>query len=439
MTTPTEPRHVEARLQRLEQHAGLPPYEPAPDPGAEPGTYTVRSGDTLSKIASLFRVSVDDLARWNAIVDRNVIRIGQILRLTAPDPGPDPDPAPDPEPPAPQPAPGAPPAPGNLRATIDQKERTVLLAWGAVPGATYRVYETDSPAGFGPIEGTSSLRGPLGGNRTYEYTVTAVVDGRESQRSNEVVVALADAAAPAPAPSPKPTPAPSPAPTPPGGSPIPADAVLLLDGRFATTGFEAYDNMQNRGHNGDPDSYRGDRTVLVDDPVKGKVCRFTVSPGDVPNYGGGERSELASHLAEARTREGDERWYEFSVMFGHGFRAPSSEWCIWMQWHPGSGSPPFTLSVLQSGKVSVFDMWENPEILADTTDNGVWHDYVVHARFSNRADGWVEAWRDGKLVVPRTNHQTMNSASNYLKLGLYRDRESHTQVVYHTGVRIYAP
>lgn len=311
-----------ARVGRLERHVFGPPPEP---PAPAPTSHTVVRGDTLRALAVRYSVTVAELVAWNDIPDPDLIGVGQVLRLTAPDPAPEPDP----ESPTPDPQPDA--------------------------------------------------------------------------------------------------------------SPIPADAVLLLDGRFDATGWSAYDNMQNRHHNGAPGSYRGDRTVLVDDPDKGKVCRFTVSPGDVPNFGGGERSEVAAHMFEARTREGDERWYEFSVKFGEGFRNPSSEWCIWMQWHPGHGSPPFVLNVLQSGKVSLFDMWQDPEIIAPTTDNGVWHDYVVHARFSNNsANGWVEVWRDGVLVVPRTNHETMASASNYLKIGLYRDRESHTQVIYHTGPRIYA-
>lgn len=308
------------RVVRLERHVFGPPTEP---PTPAPTSHTVVRGDTLRALAVRYSLTVAELAAWNDIADPNLISVGQVLRLTAPDP------APEPEPPTPDPQPDA--------------------------------------------------------------------------------------------------------------SPIPAGATLLLDARFDATGFDAYDSLQCRGHNGDPDGYRGDRVVLVDDAVKGRVCRFTVSPGDVPNFGGGERSEVASHLIEARTREGDERWYQFAVKFGEGFRPPRSEWCIWMQWHPGHSSPPFVLNVLQGGQVSLFDMWQDPEIIAPTVDAGTWHDYVVRARFSNNADnGWVEVWRDGELVVPRTNHQTMNSASNYLKLGLYRDDESHTQVIYHTGPRIYA-
>ena len=43
------------------------------------GTYTVKSGDTLSIIANDFGVTVDQLVRWNNISNPNLITVGQIL------------------------------------------------------------------------------------------------------------------------------------------------------------------------------------------------------------------------------------------------------------------------------------------------------------------------------------------------------------------------
>ena len=43
------------------------------------GTYTVKSGDTLSAIANNFGVTVDQLVRWNNISNPNLITVGQIL------------------------------------------------------------------------------------------------------------------------------------------------------------------------------------------------------------------------------------------------------------------------------------------------------------------------------------------------------------------------
>jgi LysM repeat protein len=47
------------------------------------GTYTVVSGDTLSEIAADFNVSVNDLASWNKIANKNQINAGQKLKFSA--------------------------------------------------------------------------------------------------------------------------------------------------------------------------------------------------------------------------------------------------------------------------------------------------------------------------------------------------------------------
>ena len=44
-------------------------------------SYTVKSGDTLGKIASQYGVSVDELARYNNISDPNMISVGQVIKI----------------------------------------------------------------------------------------------------------------------------------------------------------------------------------------------------------------------------------------------------------------------------------------------------------------------------------------------------------------------
>lgn len=43
--------------------------------------YTVKKGDTLSKIAKKYKTTVKQLAKWNNIKNVNVIRVGQKLRV----------------------------------------------------------------------------------------------------------------------------------------------------------------------------------------------------------------------------------------------------------------------------------------------------------------------------------------------------------------------
>ena len=65
---------VQARLNELKS-------APVVDP---PGTYTVKSGDTLGAIALRYKTSVDALAQLNNISNPNLIRVGQVLKIPAP-------------------------------------------------------------------------------------------------------------------------------------------------------------------------------------------------------------------------------------------------------------------------------------------------------------------------------------------------------------------
>lgn len=59
-----------------------------PPPGQEnagkPGYYTVRPGDTLTRIGLEQGQSPRDLARWNALENPNLIEVGQVLRVVPP-------------------------------------------------------------------------------------------------------------------------------------------------------------------------------------------------------------------------------------------------------------------------------------------------------------------------------------------------------------------
>src|SRR5689334_12372245 len=71
--------------------ASAKPPATAPAAGAAPQapevaapTYTVKRGDTLYQIALDAGLDYRDLAAWNNIDNVNLIRVGQVLRLTAP-------------------------------------------------------------------------------------------------------------------------------------------------------------------------------------------------------------------------------------------------------------------------------------------------------------------------------------------------------------------
>jgi LysM repeat protein len=56
-----------------------PTATPEALPTTQPVSYTVRAGDTLSGIAAMFGLTVDELVRHNNITDPNTLAEGQVL------------------------------------------------------------------------------------------------------------------------------------------------------------------------------------------------------------------------------------------------------------------------------------------------------------------------------------------------------------------------
>ena len=87
-----EPAPVEDRAARPPPNAAtvIPTSPPAPtaaETEARPQTYTVKRGDTLHQIALDNGLDYRELAAWNNLENPNVIRVGQVLRLSPPTEG----------------------------------------------------------------------------------------------------------------------------------------------------------------------------------------------------------------------------------------------------------------------------------------------------------------------------------------------------------------
>jgi LysM repeat protein len=190
------------------------PAAPAPAPAAPApvSTYTVVRGDSLSGIASRFGTTSRNLMSINGITNANLIRVGQVIKLSA-------DPAPAaPAPAAPAPTPEAAPAP----------------AAPAAPAAptTYTVVARDTLSGIASRFGTTtrnlmSLNGITNANRLRVGQVLTIVGS---------AAAPAAPAAPAPA-TPAPAPA-APAPTAAGTTSytvVARDTLSGIASRFGTT------------------------------------------------------------------------------------------------------------------------------------------------------------------------------------------------------------
>lgn len=183
-------------------------------------------------------------------------------------------------------------------------------------------------------------------------------------------------------------------------------------------------------------SVASDRLLVVSDVVReGRYAlKATVHHGDDPIGASGNRNELVYLSHET---PGSEYFYKWSTLFPQGYPS-SNTWQLFTQWHQegNNGSPPLEFYVVgeemrmrvggSNGRV----LWHAP------LQRAHWNDFVLHVKWSsNPKVGFVELYKDGKLVVPKTMAATeFGSEKNYLKMGLYRDASiTQTASVYHDG------
>ena len=215
-------------------------------------------------------------------------------------------------------------------------------------------------------------------------------------------------------------------------------------GDYETGDFGQWDTCQTATVNSGCGGFTGDRTmrIVTDDVRQGRyAAQFDIGPGDVPDFGGGERAEVRSDAAGAVVKEGDERWYQWSMKFPADFPNPTGVWFIVMQWHAGDGSPPLAINISDSGTVDIGGdgLKGEPHPTIGPVRRGEWVDYTLHVKFSRDHDtGFVEAWENDRQTVPRTDRASMTSDSNYLKQGIYRDSGPATSLRI-DGLRVVAP
>lgn len=228
---------------------------------------------------------------------------------------------------------------------------------------------------------------------------------------------------------------------------VPVGRRQLFTGDWETGDFSQWQVCQSKLVNGRCSSIgRGNANMtIVDAPAARQgqhAARFTVRPGDVPNFGGGERSEVQSSAAGALVHEGDERFYEWSVRYPEDLPDVSGRFFIILQWHSSSGSPPLAID-LSRGSVDIGGdgVRSAPRRTIGPIRRGEWVDYVLRVKFSKNKDtGFVEAWENGKQTVQRTNRATMVDGENYLKQGIYRSTSaSGTVSLTMDGLRVTAP
>jgi len=249
-------------------------------------------------------------------------------------------------------------------------------------------------------------------------------------------------------------------------------------------GFEA--GLQPQWHygiNGDNDPLRikNDPRAIADaglvrivgDPVRAgqHAIRF-----EVPRRLGSFRSEVAMSGVPLFS----DYWYGFSIFIPGDWVDDPQGGDIVAQWHgsagedkkqfkvegDGKGRPPVALSL--QGSAWRININSSAAVVKDSTDwagfqskreqfplgkfaKGAWTDWVFHMRWSYKADGLLEVWQNGKLVLTHPGPNCYNDPNGpYFKIGIYHPAwkafESEAfmeekviiqrKVIYHDEVRV---
>ena len=80
---PQKPQ-VQSTPVAVSSPVSMGPSLPSPENAGKPGYYSVRPGDTLTKISLDHGQAWRDIARWNGLDNPNLIEVDQVLRVTPP-------------------------------------------------------------------------------------------------------------------------------------------------------------------------------------------------------------------------------------------------------------------------------------------------------------------------------------------------------------------
>jgi hypothetical protein len=228
---------------------------------------------------------------------------------------------------------------------------------------------------------------------------------------------------------------------------VPACATEVFTGDWETGNASQWQTCQSRSFNGPCSGWAPSYPLTLAGGGQQRqgttAARFELRDGDVPRFGGGERSEVDSRAAGAMLAEGQEKSYAFSLKFDSGFTCPTGSYFIVLQFHPPSKKPPkLALMVNSACELVLTDNVTNTgsRVIGDIA-RGSWVDYVLHVKGSaHAATGFVEVWRNGVVRVARQPWASLGGAPAYLKMGAYRTAaESGTAVVWHDGLAVYTP
>lgn len=173
-----------------------------------------------------------------------------------------------------------------------------------------------------------------------------------------------------------------------------------------------------------------ERICVVEAPLLGKAqkaVRMVVERA--PN-------SFRSEISLPSEKGFQERWYSERILIPDEWVFdPARANDLVMQWHaiPGNWKATYPNLEISIGNDRWFvrQSFGSPQTqptrtntaLDETVKRGVWVAWVIHAKWSPKADGLVQVWKDGKLVFERNGPNVYGTIgveyTPYLKTGIY--------------------
>lgn len=200
---------------------------------------------------------------------------------------------------------------------------------------------------------------------------------------------------------------------------------------------------------------------IVSSPTRAgnKAAQFTLRESD-----DAKRAELRT---DDSVPAGSEAWYGFSQYIPNNWVDDKDSFEIVAQWGAppdknlgetnSRGGPPLAF-YFEDGVVKLLRRWDaNPvttpksnvgseSINLGPYQKGVWTDYVVHIKWTHKPDGFIQVYKNGKLVVDKKNVPTnRNDKAGVLGpgIGIYKPqgftRSVKERVIVYDEVRIGGP
>lgn len=207
-------------------------------------------------------------------------------------------------------------------------------------------------------------------------------------------------------------------------------------------------------------SVRGEYSEIVGNPPPGRTKKTSSAGGFKPRCGNQflevnldgsdiaynhNRVEIGFHPTDQvpEKMDGTVRYYGWSM--AHDVSNPISadstyELAYWEAKTVWAQTIGFYISDGKTLKLRTRGSGSDKDIGSMDFPPGRWHDFTMGIKWSGTADGWVQLWKDGKEVIPKTAHQTLkwNGNPDFSHLGIFRIPKVSTKVKMFYDCTVYA-